>query len=91
MDVPDQDAVHDFFGTTRANFLVLPRVALQSMPDDWQRRFVELLNDIPEVLPDFVHKEPEKYTVNCRRQDGRYINNPWPHYRHNRMFSIFDK
>lgn len=90
--VPDNDAIHDYFGLTYANFLVLPRVALQSMPDEWQKKFVELLNDIPEVLPEVSHIEPDKYTVSCRSFNGRYVRNPWPHYNRGRtrMYSILN-
>ncbi len=50
--------VHGWFGLTYANFLVIHRAQLQSMPADWQERFVELLEDLGAAyahldVPDF--------------------------------------
>ncbi len=44
--VPDDDAVHRWFGLSYANYLVLPRTLLQSMPAEWQRRFVGCLEEL---------------------------------------------
>lgn len=41
----DDDAIHQFFGLSYSSYLVLPRVLLQSMPQDWQRRFVDLVDE----------------------------------------------
>lgn len=35
--------IHDWFGLTYANYLVMPRTLLQSMPKEWQLRFVRML------------------------------------------------
>lgn len=37
--------IHGWFGLTYANYLVIPRLALQEMPLDWQRRMVALLEE----------------------------------------------
>ena len=34
------------FGLSRASFLTLPRVMMQDMPDDWQLRMSDLLDEI---------------------------------------------
>ena len=44
--------VHAKFGLTYANFLVIHRAQLQSMPLDWQARFVDLLEDLDAAYPD---------------------------------------
>jgi hypothetical protein len=61
--------VHGWFGLTYANFLVIHRAMLQSMPLDWQRRFVELLEDMNAAytdldIPDFEVKTVEDTYVN---------------------------
>lgn len=59
--VPEVDAVHGMFGLSYANYLVLHRTLLQSMPDAWQNRFVALLNEYEQA---FAHVEkPDAYEV----------------------------
>jgi hypothetical protein len=38
--------IHEHFGLTYANYLVLPRTLLQSMPADWQASFVQHLDQL---------------------------------------------
>src|SRR6266568_1639700 len=42
---PDDEAIHQYFGLTYANYLVIQRALLQSMPGSWQARFVALLDE----------------------------------------------
>lgn len=65
--------VHDWFGLTYAAYLVVPRLALQHMPVEWQQRFVALLNELNETVP-----TPNSYTV--ARDDADP--DPWADYRH---------
>jgi hypothetical protein len=44
------DAIHGWFGLTYANYLVLPRTLLQSMPDPWQEKFVGLLGQLDRAF-----------------------------------------
>ena len=39
-----QEPIHEFFELSYAHYLVLPRSLLQSMPVEWQKRFVECLD-----------------------------------------------
>lgn len=41
----DHEAVHLYFELTYANYLVIPRSILQSMPDGWQKKFVQLVEE----------------------------------------------
>ena len=50
----EPEAVHGWFGLTYANYLVLPRTLLQSMPDEWQNRMVACLEEMREA---FAHVE----------------------------------
>lgn len=42
MGGPGYDALWGWFGLSRASFLVLPRVLMHEMPDDWQLRMAAL-------------------------------------------------
>ncbi|MFI2620460.1 hypothetical protein [Streptomyces sp. NPDC018584] len=46
----EPEAIHQHFGLSYANYLVLPRTLLQSMPDDWQNRFVALLDELDDAF-----------------------------------------
>lgn len=46
----DRDAIHLHFSLSYANYLVLPRTLLQSMPDEWQARFVGLLDELDDAF-----------------------------------------
>lgn len=57
----EPEAIHVHFGLSYANYLVLPRTLLQSMPDAWQARFVALVDELGEA---FQHvPQPEAYEV----------------------------
>lgn len=44
------DALWEWFGLSYAGFLVLPRVLMHEMPDDWQRKMVKLLREYEETF-----------------------------------------
>jgi hypothetical protein len=62
-----------------ANYLVLPRTILQSMPMEWQHRFVELLWECQSACDQAGIETPE-YRVHLVR-NGRYVRETLPHYR----------
>jgi len=80
--------IHTYFSLSYANFLVLPRSVLQSMPDEWQRRFVGCLDELTRAShgsPDY--EPPPGYRVQPTDERGRMI--PWsavkvPHYQRGR-------
>ncbi|RPE27243.1 hypothetical protein [Kitasatospora cineracea] len=43
---PTDGPIHDHFTLTYANYLVLPRTLLQSMPPEWQASFVQQLDEL---------------------------------------------
>lgn len=51
----DRREIHDYFELTYANWLTLPRTLLQSMPEDWQKDFVELLEKFDEEMGWAMH------------------------------------
>lgn len=66
------------FGIGRAAYLVVPRRTLQSMPLDWQERFVSLMDEAHAALP--AEAFPE-YSVQ-RKEGGRFMTDPLRDYRH---------
>jgi hypothetical protein len=56
--------LHGWFGLSYASFLVLPRVLMQQMPDEWQGRMADLLSQYDEAFPN----QPDFGTrVQCER------------------------
>lgn len=74
--IPD-GPIHGWFNLTYANYLTVPRSVLQSMPIEWQERFVACLD---EMATEFGHLEWPDYTVSARTSDGRFKRDPIPHY-----------
>ena len=71
-------SIHIHFGLSYANYMVLPRTLLQSMPEEWQEQFVRLLDEAEEA---FAHvPQPASYDVRCRDERGRFIEDPVPYY-----------
>ena len=67
--------VHDWFGLTYGNYLVLHRTLLQSMPVAWQRRFI---GTIEELEASFRHIEhPPGFKVETARD--AHVNDLKPH------------
>ena len=42
--------VHGYFGLSYASYLVVPRSALQSMPIDWQDRFIACMQELDATI-----------------------------------------
>jgi len=81
--VKSKEPIHNYFGLSYANYLVLPRSVLQSMPEDWQERFVCLLGQIPEVIAEDF--EPEGgYDVRAKDSSFEFIADPYSNYERGR-------
>lgn len=75
--------VHAWFGLTYANYLVMPRSLLQSMPHEWQAQLVALLWQWESMLHHAGHPLPD-YAVNTRGDGGRFALDYYANYRHKR-------
>lgn len=79
---------HEWFGLSYASWLVLPRLALQEMPPDWQERFYALIDEAQER---YGMETPETI-VNRRDARGRFIkNDPWSDYRHGTVAAALEQ
>lgn len=58
--------IHTWFGLTYSNYLVLPRTLLQSMPDEWQARFVGALEELQQAFAHIEH--PQAYKVDAAEE-----------------------
>lgn len=79
------EPIHLWFELSYASYLVLPRSVLQSTPIEWQRRFVECLEELNDMcaglrlLPDGAH-----YDVFVRGDRGRRVRDDFAAYERGR-------
>lgn len=64
--------LNEWFGLSRASFLTLPRVFMQEMPEQWQERMAELLNEYDETFTN----QPDIQTIVQCKQDNKFIQTP---------------
>lgn len=83
VDPLDDEAIHGWFGLTYANYLVLHRTILQSMPPSWQREFTELLEELREAARDVPGYDVE-FWVRAKDSRGHFIRDEVPHYNRGR-------
>lgn len=74
-----QEAIHSFFGLTYSNYLILPRSVLQSMSDEWQYKFVNLIEQIPKAIDEYF--EPAGgYRVFALDENKKFAKDPYSNY-----------
>ena len=78
---PWHEPMHTWFGLSYAAYLILPRIALQSAPQEWQERFIQLLDELREM---YGEQLSGSYTVQLRDDKGRFVKDPQADYRHAR-------
>lgn len=82
----DPEPIHLWFSLSYASYLAVPRSVLQSMPQPWQARFCELLEEMHEAFGhlDWPHynvqalvREPDFITpyIDCEACDGKGVVN----------------
>lgn len=74
------DPVHNWFELTYAQYVALPRTILQSMPGDWQERFVELM----EELDAHFEWRRDGCWVKFKNSNGRFIEDELADYQRGR-------
>lgn len=67
-----ESPVHDAFGLTYSSYFCVPRLVLQSMPVEWQSRFVAMIKLLPDT---------PIYSVYLRDKRGRFVADPLADYR----------
>ena len=76
-----EEPMQEWFGLSYCSYLTIPRSILQSMPVDWQKKLVELLNEAGRL-----YQCPEKgsYTVYVRDEEGKFIHDFFRDYERGR-------
>ena len=69
-----------YFGLSYAQFITIPRLVMESMPDEWQGKMAALLEEVDETF-DWRPKEG-CYWVKLRDTEGRFADAPLADYRH---------
>jgi hypothetical protein len=78
----ESEPVSCWFSLTYSSYMVLHRVALESMPAEWQRKFIALIEQMQaELQTDLL---PSEFMVKAR-VNGKFITDDWAQYRHRRL------
>lgn len=79
------DYIHCWFGLSYSNYLVLPRSVLQSMPEEWQKKFIECLDQLSNLYSGHPYLQND-YMVKMRDDDGKFITDELSNYERGRRF-----
>lgn len=78
-------AIHEWFELSYCSYLVLPRIALQSMPHEWQQRFVDCLDELDSRITRSMPENCSHYFVMPRDDEtGRLVKDPYSDYERGR-------
>lgn len=70
--IESEEYIHEYFELSYAHYLVLPRTLLQSMPPEWQKQFVKLLEEFEERFTAFEWlPEGTNYNVQLKDRKGK--------------------
>lgn len=98
-----QAPIHGWFGLSYSSYFVIPRLALQELPVEWQERFIALIDEAFEVhgmmTPNYhVLREGAEYTFVTKydpddetSRDYEFIahhDDPWANYRRGRVADL---
>lgn len=91
----EEPPIHRWFGLSFCAYFVMPRLAMQELPHDWQKRFIGLMDEAEAVLkttPSYVvlrdeprftvfeRDDPEDETSTVRSYHV-FDDDPWANYR----------
>lgn len=64
-------SIHTYFGLSYANYLTVPRVALDAMPSEWQAKFTALLEELDETI-DWRPERGQQYRCTLHNVNEEY-------------------
>ena len=80
----EHEPIHTWFELSYAQYLTIPRTVLQSMPIEWQRRFVQCLEELDDSI-DWRPENGDRYWCFLRDVDtGRFKDDPLADYERGR-------
>lgn len=74
-----ESPIHVFFELSYSSYLVIPRTLLEGMPEDWQHKFVSLLQDMEKVYDN--DKIRDTYNVHLMDAESKVIQDCFADYR----------
>jgi ferric iron reductase protein FhuF len=74
----NDEPISTWFELSYASYMVLHRIILESMPIEWQKRFVSMLKEIKEEFN--TDDVPTSFWVRAT-QDNKFIADPYKDYR----------
>lgn len=63
-----------YFGMSYAIFAILPRIMMSDMPDEWQDKMYDLLNEFDNTYPNFP--ELDFHVTSKNDADGKFASIP---------------
>lgn len=84
--VESSEPISTMFGLSYASYYVVPRLALQSMSIEWQREFVNLVDQLPQT-PEYEVILPGQ-EIETDEHGRRLATDPWADYRHGSIAEI---
>lgn len=69
------EALQTWFGLSYASFLVIPRVAMQQMPSEWQDKMAALLHQYDETINTSAF-DVKGCRVQCLDANGKLMKTP---------------
>jgi hypothetical protein len=76
------EPIHEWFELTYAQYLTIPRSVLQSMPAEWQQRFVDCLKELDNTID--WRPEVGRYWVRLKDDKGHWLHDPLADYERGR-------
>lgn len=91
--IVENGGIHEFFGLSYAQYLAIPRTVLQSMPLEWQEKFVKCLEEMNETFPGWMQKGCSFYHIQLRdAETGKFVEDYLADYeRGRRRLASFDE
>jgi len=68
-----EDPIHNWFGLTYSKWLTIPRVIMEGMPIEWQKKMVQLLDELDNTFD--YRPEEGNYWVTLREK-GKFKSLP---------------
>ena len=63
-----EEPIDEMFGLSYANYYVAPRSVLQSMPVEWQKKFVAMVEELNESI-DWVRSDCQYHVITTEHVD----------------------
>jgi hypothetical protein len=76
----DDEPISLWFNLSYAQYLTIPRSIMEAMPQEWQSKMANLLNELDSTY-DWRPTEG-RYWVKLKDGKGRYVSDPLMQYRH---------